>query len=87
MRHADDTITGELPGIKPLPAPRKPRAKKYATLAEKQAAYRARKGVTAITVTLPDALAAEFKQWLAAKGKTASPVIEKLIQTQLLRKR
>jgi len=87
MRHADDIVTGELPGIKPLPATRKPRPKKYATLAEKQAAYRARKGVTAITVTLPDALAAEFRQWLAAKDKAPSEVIARLIQTQLLRKR
>lgn len=87
MRHADDIVTGELPGIKPIPAPRKPRQKKYATLAEKQAAYRARKGVTAITVALPEALAAEFRQWLAAKDKAPSEVIARLIQTQLLRKR
>jgi hypothetical protein len=87
VRHPDDTVTADLPGMPPAPAPRKPRPKKYASPAEKQAAYRARKAVTAITVELPNAVAAEFKQWLADKAKQPSAVITKLIQTQLLRKR
>jgi hypothetical protein len=86
MRDAADTVTAEIPGVKPL-VTRKPRAKKYASAAEKQAAYRARKNLTAITIMLPDDVAVEFKEWLAAKGKQPSAVITKLIQTQLLRKR
>lgn len=87
MRHPDDTVTADLPGLPPTPAPRKPRAKKYASAAEKQAAYRARKAVTAITITMPDAVADEFKKWLAAKDKQPSAVITNLVKTQLLRKR
>lgn len=86
MRQPEDTITAELPGV-PAIVTRKPREKKYATAAEKQAAYRARKGVTPLTVQLPYAVAIEFKDWLEAKGKQPSAVITKLIQTQLLRKR
>jgi hypothetical protein len=86
MRDDKDNLTAEIPGVKPVKV-RAPRPKLYASDAEKQAAYRARKGVTAITVTLPNAVAVEFRQWLADKGKQPSPVIAKLIQTQLLRKR
>jgi hypothetical protein len=86
MRDAADTVTAEIPGVKPL-VTRKPRPKKYASAAEKQAAYRARQNIVALTIQLPAAVAAEFKTWLEAKGKKPSPVVTKLIQTQLLRKR
>lgn len=86
MKHDQDNLTAELPGVEPMKA-RQPRPKKYATAAEKQAAYRARKGVTAITVLLSADVADQFRQWLAAKGKQPSAVIEKLIKTQLLRPR
>ena len=83
MKQPDDNQTQELSGVEPKPA----RAKKYATPAEKQAAYRARKGVTAVTVMLPNDVAVEFAAWLEAKGKKPSAVITHLIKTQLLRKR
>jgi hypothetical protein len=86
MRQPDDTVTADLPGVPPAKV-RTPRPKKYATAAEKQAAYRARKGVTAITIMLTADVADQFRTWLAAKGKQPSAVIEKLIKTQLLRPR
>lgn len=86
MRHPDDTVTAEIPGLKPLKVS-KPRPRKYASEAEKQAAYRDRKGVTAMTIQLPNGVAAEFEAWLTSKGKKKSAVIAHLIQTQLLRKR
>jgi hypothetical protein len=87
MRHPDDILTAEIPGLKSPVVTKPGRKKKYATAAEKQAAYRERKNVTAITVQLPGDVAAKFKDWLAAKGKQPSAVITKLIQTQLLRPR
>lgn len=87
MRDPADQATAEIPGVKPAPAPRQPRPKKYATPAAKQAAYRVRKGVTAITVMLPNEVATEFAAWLESKGKKPSAVITHLIKTQLLRKR
>lgn len=86
MRDPADQITAEIPGVKPVKV-RQPRPKKYATPAEKQAAYRTRKGVTAITIQLPNEVAAEFAAWLERKGKKPSAVVTKLIQTQLLRPR
>lgn len=86
MRDDKDVITAEIPGLKPVKV-RQPRPKKYATEAEKQAAYRARKGVTAVTVQLPNEVAVDFAAWLVSKGKKPSAVITHLIKTQLLRKR
>ena len=86
MREDNDDVTAEIPGLKPMKV-RQPRPKKYATAGEKQAAYRARKGITVITVELSADVADQFRTWLAAKGKKPSAVIEKLIKTQLLRPR
>lgn len=86
MRDDKDADTAEIPGLKPIKV-RQPRPKKYATPAAKQAAYRARKGVTAITIQLPNEVAEEFASWLESKGKKPSAVITHLIKTQLLRKR
>ena len=86
MKHPEDKAAAEIPGL-PAATERAPRPRKYASDAEKQAAYRARKEVTAVTVMLPNQVAADFRAWLADKGKQPSPVIAKLIQTQLLRKR
>jgi hypothetical protein len=83
MKQLADNKTQELPNVTAKPG----RAKKYASQAEKQAAYRARKGVTAITVMLPNEVAVEFAAWLESKGKKPSAVITHLIKTQLLRKR
>lgn len=86
MRQAADTVTAELPGVKPPPKKRgRPRV--HASGAERQAAYLARKDVKPLTVLLPADLHAEFEAWLKFKDLGKSAVIEKLIRTQLLRKR
>lgn len=86
MRQAEDNRTMELGGIPA--APRKPgRPRLYANAAEKQAAYRSRKGVELLTVELPLEVSAGFNAWLAKRGEKKSQAISRLIQTQLLRKR
>lgn len=55
--------------------------------AKRQAAYRKRHGVKPFTVNLPVDLLAEFDSYLKFKNYTRSAVVEKLIRTQLLRKR
>lgn len=68
------------------------RAKLYANAAERQAAYRARKG-RQVVLYLPDDLAAELDEYLARRQMNADPdatrstVIEHLLRQQLLRKR
>jgi len=86
MRHPDDTVTADLPGVPPVVTP-KPRAKKYASKAEKQAAYRARKALVVRTIHLPADVDAELQTLLEKKGLKISAVLTKLIQSQLLRKR
>ena len=71
-----------LPGIKPHRAD-----KKHANRAAKQAAYRARKDLKAVTIQLPTARADQLDAWLLVKGKAKSETIARLIETQLLRKR
>jgi hypothetical protein len=88
MRHPDDTVTAELPGIKTATVPKKKgRPAVYASRAEKQAAYRARHQVKPLTVEIPADLHAEFEAWLKFKDKKKSAVIAHLIRSQLLRKR
>jgi hypothetical protein len=86
MRDPADQITAEIPGVKPVKV-RAPRPKKYASDAEKQAAYRARKGLVAMTVMLPAEVHAAFVAKLAAQGKKPSAIVEKLIKSQFLRER
>lgn len=88
MRQPEDTATGDLPGIKPAQTPKKRgRPAVYGSMAEKAAAYRARKGIKALTVEIPVDLHAEFEAWLTSKNKKKSEVIAHLLRTQLLRKR
>lgn len=63
------------------------RARIYATDAERVAAHRARQNTVRFSVDLPAELVAEFDAWLAFKDVTKKATIEKLIRTQLLRKR
>jgi hypothetical protein len=84
MRDHKDHITEEIPGLKP---PRKPRASKYASAAEKQAAYRARKGVIVRAIQLPEEVDAALRAYMAKKGTGISDTIVALLRTQLLRKR
>lgn len=88
MRQAEDTLTGDLPGIKAASVTKKRgRPAVYASNADKAAAYRARKGIKPLTVELPADLHAEFEAWIKAKGQKKSEVIARLLRTQLLRKR
>lgn len=88
MRHADDTQTLELPGIKPPTVTKKRgRPRVYADAAARQRAYVARNGLVQMSVQLPEALYAEFMGWLQFKDQQKSAVIARLLRTQLLRKR
>jgi hypothetical protein len=87
-------ITAELEalGVR-LSAPKRGRPAKYSSDAERQAAYRARKGGRSITVVLDDELGAAFDAYIARQHRdgnaalTKSEAIAKLLRTQLLRKR
>jgi hypothetical protein len=59
----------------------------YATRAEQQAAYRERNNLVNLCVQIDAGLKNEFEQWLKFKDREKSEVIEKLLRTQLLRKR
>jgi hypothetical protein len=63
------------------------REKLYANQAEKQAAYRARHDLVQLTVELPRDLVDEFAEFLKFKNVTKAACVEKLLRTQLLRKR
>jgi metal-responsive CopG/Arc/MetJ family transcriptional regulator len=64
-----------------------PRPRLYENDAARVAAFRARKNVLPLTVELPADLMAEFDEFLKFKDTTRKAVIEKLIRSQLLRKR
>lgn len=63
------------------------RAKVYATSAERVAAHRARKSLVTLTVDLPTDCIDGLNEYMQFKDMTKTQVIEKLIRTQLLRKR
>ncbi len=63
------------------------RKKLYSSDAEKQKAYRERNNLSSVVVQLPADLVQKFEDFLKFKDLTKSEVIEKLIRTQLLRKR
>lgn len=67
------------------------RKRKYASDAERQAAYRLRKGVKTLTVELPAELYTQFDEWVSNRAKdtdtTKSKIIEDVIRKQVLRKR
>lgn len=63
------------------------RPKKYASDADRQKAYRERNQLVNLCVQLPAELVSQFEEWLKFKDQTKADVIEKLLRTQLLRKR
>jgi hypothetical protein len=71
-----------IPGVKPSRAD-----KLHADRAAKQAAYRARNNLQAVTIQLPRDLCEELGAYLNRTGKPKSETIAKLIRTQLLRAR
>ena len=74
-----------------LPLRQVGRPRKYANDAEKQAAYRARKGLSVLTIQLPKELYDRFQEWVEKRAKdtetSVSKVLEKVIENQVLRKR
>lgn len=69
------------------PAPKVGRPRKHASAKDRAAEFRARNGLRAVTVNIPEAVALAFDQWAKDKNKNKSLTIAHLIQTQLLRKR
>jgi hypothetical protein len=63
------------------------RPRKYATDAERQAAYRARNDTVRLTVDLPRELVEGLNAYMKFKGLTKTEVFSKLLKSQLLRKR
>lgn len=63
------------------------RPRLYESDAARVAAYRERKQLVSMSVDLPADVVAGLDEYLKFKGKTKREVIEKLIRTQLLRKR
>lgn len=85
MRDANDSVTGEL-----VPVKRKrgrPSTGTAMTAAERQAAYRARNDLVTVSVELPRDLVEALTDYLQYKDTTKNAVFEKLLRTQLLRKR
>lgn len=85
MKDSHDNKTGEL-----VPVKRKrgrPASGNAMTAAERQAAYRARNGLVSVTVELPAELVDALNDYLRLKDTTRNAVIEKLLRSQLLRKR
>lgn len=86
MRQPDDTKTLDLIQCDLVgEIPRKPTQREKA--AERARRFRERHGVKPVTLQLRADLAQAFSEYCAAKGKKQAAVVEKLIETQLLRKR
>ncbi|MBC3917107.1 hypothetical protein H8L32_06440 [Undibacterium sp. CY18W] len=64
-----------------------PRAKQYENDAERVKAFRERKNLKTLCVQIPADLHQQFEEFLKFKNVTKSQIIEKLIRSQLLRKR
>jgi hypothetical protein len=64
-----------------------PRPKIYVNDSARVAAFRARKALVTLSVDLPASLIAELDQYMKFKNLTKTAVIEKLLRSQLLRKR
>lgn len=89
MKQLDDTKTADLIGGVPAKRGRKP---KYASAAERVAAYRERHALVQLNVELPRELVEALQEYVERQaadgaGLTQSQVIAKLLKTQLLRKR
>lgn len=83
MKHAADKKTADLLPHHDL-AGERPAAPKPS---ERVQAWRAKKGVKAVTLNLPADLVAALDAKAAKQGKTRTELLEPLIRTQLLRKR
>ncbi len=59
----------------------------YGSTAERVAAYRARKNLKSFSVEIPAELYNQLEDFLKFKDTSKSAIVEKLIRSQLLRKR
>ncbi|HWW06331.1 hypothetical protein [Collimonas sp.] len=85
MKDHTETVTIDLLGAK---RPRgQPPTGCAMTAAERKRLQRERAGLVTFTVELPEDLVEQFNEFLRFKDLTKSAVIEKLIRSQLLRKR
>lgn len=64
-----------------------PRPRKYASDAERVAAYRARHELVTLSVDVPAEIVEGIEEYMRFKNLTKAAVITKLVKTQLLRKR
>lgn len=88
MRAANDKKTADILGDSCDLAGPVPPAPTAADKARARAArYRERHGVQALTVNIPADVLAAFNEAAAKRGMSKNALIEKLIRTQLLRKR
>jgi len=88
MQAPDDVKTGDLlpdhdlAGERPAPLTKAEKAR------IRVARFQEKNNLAAMTVWLPEELLAQFNAWLAAHpGQKRAAVIERLLKTQLLRKR
>lgn len=81
-------ILDELGGDKVEPEKkRRGRPRVHASDAERQKAFRERKGLVRFTVDLPEDVVQGISDYMKFKNLTKTQVIEKLVRSQLLRKR
>lgn len=86
MRQPDDKKTLDVCEMDLAgPVPVAPTAKELAKA--RAARFKEKHGVAPLTVNIPASLLNAFNEHCAAKGKSKSAVIAKLIESQLLRKR
>jgi len=64
-----------------------PRKRLYATDADRVAAHRARNNLVSLNVDLPADVVQALNEYMKFKDLTKAQVIEKLLRSQLLRKR
>lgn len=64
-----------------------PTPRKYKNAAERVKAFREKRGLVTLTVDLPAEVVEGLNEYLKFKDLTKNKVIEKLITSQLLRKR
>lgn len=86
MRDAADNRTREL-DVGGARRRGRPVTGKAMTSAERQAAFRVRHGLVPMTVLLPADLVGAVNDYMRFKDLTKTQVFERLIRTQLLRKR
>lgn len=84
MKNPNDAATIDMIGGVPAKRGRKP---VHANAAARVAAFRARNKLVTFSVDLPAHLVEQVEEFMKFKNLTKREVVEKLITTQLLRKR